>query len=156
MRKGIEDKHLRRRQLDRLFRSPIRLADIPKFKQGYIQEIRKALGISTRQLARLLGVNQSTIVRFEEAEQAGTISINSLMKLADILHCKLVYAVVPYDSLDAFLKQRAQDLARDLIKKARHSMPFENQNVSGTERQQQIDRIALRIVRALDRSLWKS
>ena len=54
-----------------------------------LKEIRKDLKLSTSELAIKLGVSQSTVVRLEDSEAKGTISINSLNKLCEALGCKL-------------------------------------------------------------------
>jgi predicted DNA-binding mobile mystery protein A len=154
MNKLTESRHLRRNQLDKSFTRTIIPRDLPNFKQGYISELRSSLGMSTYQLAQLLGVNQSTIARFEEAERKGTISLNSLKKIAEVMDCHLVYALVPNTSLEDFLQKRANAVATKLVKKTGHSMALENQSISAARNKKQIENLTSEIARTLDRDLW--
>ena len=47
------------------------------------------LNISTSELALRLGVSQSTVVRLEQSEAKGTISLHSLSRMAKALGCKV-------------------------------------------------------------------
>jgi transcriptional regulator with XRE-family HTH domain len=56
-----------------------------------IKELRRHAGLSSSQLAHLLGVTQSTALRFEQAELRGAITIKSLEKIAQALGCSFSY-----------------------------------------------------------------
>ena len=60
-----------------------------------LKEKRTALGMSTTQLAHRLGVAQSTVVRLEQSEERGTISLESLQRVAGALGCSLTYDLKP-------------------------------------------------------------
>lgn len=62
-----------------------------------LKELRKKLGISTTQLAHRLGVGQPSVVRLEQAEQRGAISLSSLKRAAEALNARLEYSLVPQD-----------------------------------------------------------
>jgi len=142
--------HLRRRQLDQKLSSPTKLAEAPTFKRGFVREIREALGISSTQLARLVGVSQPAIVKLEKGERDGTVSLNTLAKVAEALDCKLVYALVPNSSLDDILQARAREVAAGIMEKI--SLADGAEPVG--ENVQLIDGIASEMVRNLDKRLW--
>lgn len=66
-----------------------------KIRQSWLKEVRQALNMSTRGVARKMNVRQSTYWNLEQAECNGRISLNSLRKCAEALDCELVYAIRP-------------------------------------------------------------
>ncbi len=142
--------HLRRRQLDQKLTSPTRLGETPAFKRGFVREIREALGISSTQLARLVGVSQPAIVKLEKGERDGTVSLNTLAKVAEALDCKLVYALVPKSSLDDILLARAREVAAGIIEK----ISLADASAPAADNSHLIEGIASEMVRNLDKRLW--
>jgi transcriptional regulator with XRE-family HTH domain len=68
-------------------------------EQGWLAEVRTSSGVSTRDVAERLGVNQSVLVRFEKSERAETITLASLRRYADGLDADIHYIVVPRSNL---------------------------------------------------------
>jgi transcriptional regulator with XRE-family HTH domain len=64
-------------------------------EQGWLAEVRTSSGVSTRDVAERLGVNQSVLVRFEKSERAETITLASMRRYAEALDADLHYIVVP-------------------------------------------------------------
>ena len=60
-----------------------------------LRAVRQALGIPVMELSRLLGKNRSNVFEMERSEGRGTITLNSMDRLAGAMGCKLVYAIVP-------------------------------------------------------------
>ena len=156
MSKKTSYQHLHRSQLDRTFTAPMKPADVPSFRRGYVREIRESLGITTTQLAKFLGISQPAVVKLEKAERDGAISLKSLKKVAEVLNCKLVYSLVPKTSLDGFLHERAKEVAERQVLKVGHSMTLEDQGTSKAELARQIRQAADEMIRNLDRRLWES
>src|SRR5476651_67154 len=99
-------------QLDR------RLADIGRFSEyaakpprGWIRAIRDALGMTTSQLAKRMGVTQPRISELERAEASGNIGLRSLERAAEAMGCRLVYVLVPLAPLSETVRERAERLA---------------------------------------------
>ena len=83
------------RQLDELL-LPLPASALPAPpRQGWLKALREALGITTRQFARRVGLANSAVVEAEQGEAAGTISIGQLRRLAEALDCDLRYLLVP-------------------------------------------------------------
>ncbi len=144
---------LRRRQLDKQLS---KYKDLTVPGRGFIFEIRKALEMSTYQLATRMGLSQSTIKNFEENECSGTISLNSLEKVATALGCKLVYALVPDETLEDTIYQQAKLRARKISKGIFKTMALEKQSTSNEEHETLIEEIAEELVRSNKRELWKN
>jgi predicted DNA-binding mobile mystery protein A len=64
--------------------------------------------MSTYQLAKRMGVAQSTMNQMELAEARGAIQLSSLKRAAEAMNCTLVYALGPNGSLEDFLQKQAR------------------------------------------------
>lgn len=100
---------------------------------GWLRAVRGALGMSARQLAQLIGIDASAVVRMEEREQDGKVTLELLDRAARAMDCKLVYAIVPKDeaaSLEEILESRARRAATEVLKQVEHSMRLEDQGTA--------------------------
>ena len=64
-------------------------------REGWVRALRTERGISSRELAKRLGVSQPAVIQAEHHEAAGTISMLTLYRMAEALDCELRYALVP-------------------------------------------------------------
>jgi len=150
-----EDRASARRQLDKrlsLLQSTELLARPPR---GWLKAIREALGMTTAQLGKRLGVVQSRAVAIEQAEAKGTITLNSLEKAAHALDCRLVYALVPRNPLNDLVTERAKSLAKQRLESTRHSMALEAQSVDAADEQEQLKRMVQRLLDKAGSELWE-
>ncbi|MEO5970060.1 MAG: mobile mystery protein A [Bdellovibrionia bacterium] len=134
------------------------LGELPRPRSGWLKAIRGAMGMTTRQLGSRLGTTHQTIMRQEEREILGAVTLDSLDRAARAMKCRLVYAIVPesqYGSLEAILDERAHALARRLAKGVDHSMKLENQGVDRVETEDQIESLAQELKSKLDPRLWE-
>ncbi|MBI1269961.1 mobile mystery protein A [bacterium] len=145
---------LRRKQLDKALSSNPRVADLPRLKNGYIRELRTALGISSTRLGKMMNVSQPALTKLESNEREGVITLNSLQKAANALGCDLVYALIPKTSLETHLRINAREAAQELINEVNHSMILESQGASKEYLQEEIDEIADSLVANLDKRIW--
>ena len=121
---------LRRRQLDDQL-STLRDRQFPiRPDQGWIRTIREALGMSLRQLGERTGITKASVAQMERREAEGTITLNSMQKLATAMEADVHYFVVPRRGLEEMVKNRAESLARQLAKEVSDSMALENQATS--------------------------
>ena len=98
-----------------------------KPRGGWIQVIRIGLGMSSADLARRLNVAPSTIHRLEASENAGTINLESLKKVADELGCDVVYALIPRQDLDLVVREQALKVAKRNLNRTQMTMALEQQ-----------------------------
>src|SRR5271170_6612071 len=108
-------------QLDKAL-SPWRSLARSRPSGGWLRAIRQALGMTTRQLAKSVGVTQAAVVDAERTEAKGDITLATLQRYAAALGCELSYALVPKRSLRDTLEDRADHIARDQVSRVRHSM----------------------------------
>jgi predicted DNA-binding mobile mystery protein A len=116
----------------RRFAAPVR---------GWIKAVREALGMTTAQLAKRLGIKQPTVVALEQSEAKGTIELATLRRVAEALDCTLVYALVPNKPLEAMVRGRARLFARLRRGPVEHSMLLEDQKVTGKDAEKRLDEI---------------
>lgn len=135
--------------------SPLRpLSATARPPKGWVRAIRDALGMTTEQLARRIGVTQSRIPILERAEANGTITLKSLERAAEALGCRVVYALVPETALGDTLRMRAERLADRQLDAIGQSMKLEDQAVDdGDERARQRARLVEQLLQRPAR-LW--
>jgi predicted DNA-binding mobile mystery protein A len=126
----------------------------PPPSRGWIQAIRGALGMTLAQLARRVQIATPTLAKIEQGEQAGTVSLNTLRRVAQALDCELVYALVPRKPLREKLRDRAGELARRRLARVEHSMSLEAQQVSKKARDRQLLLLTKDILEKRPRDLW--
>lgn len=147
---------LRLQQLEEAL-APFRQAmSVPAPKGGWVNAIRKGLGISNVQLARRLRRKASqTVEDMLASEAAGTIKLNTLRELAAALDCRLVYAIVPAGSLEEVRRERAYAVASKLLGTTSHSMALEDQGPTAEQQQRAIDRLAGKLLAGSPKKLWE-
>lgn len=97
--------------------------------RGWIKAIREALGMSTSQLAKRLGVKQPSVIAMEQSEAKGTIELSTLRRVAEALDCTLVYVLVPNQPLEQTVRERAGHYVRRRLEPVQHTMLLEDQQV---------------------------
>ncbi len=150
-----KDRVTARYQLDKRLNS-LRYSDIfARPPRGWIKAIREALGMTTAQLGKRLGVSQPRAVKIENTETKGSITLDSLERAAHALDCRLVYALVPRKPLDELVAERAERLAKKRLESTRHSMALEGQGVETTDEQEQLKRMIQSLLDKAGSELWK-
>ena len=77
-------------------------------KQGWVRTIRKAIGMTIKQLASQLQVGLSRVVKIESSKPEGAITLKTLESVAEKMNCKLVYAFLPNTSLEQMIEQKGK------------------------------------------------
>jgi len=148
-------KKMMREQIQEGLENLADLAQKPPPQGGWIQVIRKALGITTYQLAKKMGCSQSNIVASERREKAGNISLKSLSNAAQAMDCRLVYFFVPNKPLNQLLKEQAQKIARQRLKSIGHSMELEQQGLSPKQTLKEENDLVQELLKGNLSSLWE-
>lgn len=148
-------RYLGLKQLEEKLRPIRKLPSHDNPKGGWIRSLRCALGLAGVDLASRLGVAPSTLSAMESSEVAGTISLNSLRKVAHAMDCELVYAVVPRTSLAKMMERRAEEKAEDLLRQVGQTMALEQQGVSDEEARELSRKALVRSLLEKPSSLWK-
>ena len=122
---------------------------------GWIRTIRSALGMSMSQLANRLNLSQPRIHAIERAEVDGTITMNTLRKVAEALDCELVYAFIPREGLEAMRQQQARSVAEKLMDRVSHTMALEKQEVSKETTEFQLQELINELLNEHPKKLWE-
>ena len=145
------DKKLVREQLDKKLK--IQLAAFYT-DQGWIKLIREALGMSTQQLAKRVGIDQSRISRLENAEIDGDLKLSSLKKIADGLDMQFVYGFIPKDSLEGMVREQAKKIALKRMGRINHTMRLEEQELTNDEKLKSFDDLVQKILIENPKDFW--
>lgn len=149
-----EQKALGRQHLERRL-AVLRQADLAtRPPKGWVRAIRDALGMTTEQLARRIGVSQPRVMKLEKAEADGSLTLASLKAAAEALNCTLVYALVPHEPLDNILRRRAESVAKNQLKWTDHTMKLENQGLGQEELNNQRERLVNKLISGNLHRLW--
>lgn len=111
-------------------------------RDGWVAAIRDALGVSTTELGRRMGINNSNVLRLERSERDGVIGLDTLRRAADALECDLVYALVPRRPLAEMVDEQARRRASALLQPVTHSMRLEDQAVDASALEAQLQELA--------------
>ena len=111
--------------------------------------------MTTAQLGQRLGVTQSRVIAIEKAEADRSITLKSLEKAAHALDCRLVYVLVPKDSLEDTVKKRASLMAKNRLKSASHTMALEAQGVDAADESVQLNRLVQQLIEKGGSKLWE-
>lgn len=88
-------KELKIKQVDKMLNDLAHRRVVKRPKKGWINLIRTALGMNTRALGERIGLSQPRVSLIEKGEIDGSITLNTLEKVAEGLECEFVYYLVP-------------------------------------------------------------
>ena len=125
-------------------------------RMGWIRTIREALGLSGQKLSERLECSKGNVAKVEKSEREGTITLNTLKKAAQALNCKVVYCLIPEESFEQTLTNRARTVARYKIRYTNHSMLLEDQGLTPKQLQQQEDLLVQRLLHGNPSKLWNN
>lgn len=126
-------------------------------RNGWVREIRTALGISQSQLAARAGVSRATVQQMERAEGRRRITLGSLDRLAHAMGCQVAFAIVPKGgTLDDLRRRQATARAETLV----NEKLIEKQNSGAAaprprELERRKERLAAKLLRGSPRKLWR-
>lgn len=151
----MKSSKLIRKQLDRQLIHRKALSEFAEPRGGWIKLIRTALGMTTYQLARRIGVNQSRVVKMESAAADHSITLRSLERAAEALKCDLVFALIPKTNMEDILHQQAETIAKKQVHYVSHSMKLEDQAVNQHEIDEEVDELVEELMRGPEKRLWE-
>jgi len=122
--------------------------------EGCLKTMRKALGMSGAQLARLLGVSRSQVAQSERNELSGAVTLKTLQGAAEAMGCRLVYAIVPADTVENMISRRAKEKAQQIVGKVNVHMALESQALDAKSREYEVKRIAQELLNSMPSDLW--
>jgi len=150
-----EDRALARRQLDKRL-TPLRdTQSLARPPRGWIRAIREALGMTSKQLGKRLGVSQPRATKIEQAETDGSITLDTLRRAAQAMDCQLVYAFIPRVPLQELVEERAANRARKILESTAHSMALENQRADADTDRAHLEQLIRELTEKAGPRLWE-
>lgn len=151
-----QDRFTARRNLDKKLAALQNVDLLVRPPRGWIKAIREALGMTTTQLGKRLGVTQSRVVAIEQAEVKKSITLNSLEKAAQAMDCQLVYVLLPRRPLEKQVREQAENLSRKQIEATRHTMTLEAQAIDKADEEELRKRLVEKILEKAGSELWEN
>ena len=143
-----------RKQLDKRLNILRNMDILARPPRGWIKAIREAIGMTTVQLGKRLGVSQPRVFAIEKAEASGSITLDSLERAARALDCRLVYAIVSRKPLELLVEERARALAKKRLRATSHSMALEDQRVDEADEQDHLKMLTQKLLDQPGSALW--
>ncbi len=94
-------------------------------RNGWIDAIREALGMTKTQLAKRMAIARPSLNRLESNEVKGAITLASLRNAADALGCDLQYVLVPRQPLEKIVAEQARRRANQKLGRINQSQALE-------------------------------
>jgi predicted DNA-binding mobile mystery protein A len=106
------------------------------------------------QLAERLGIKQPSVAEFERNEVEHRITLETLDRAAKAMGCRLVYALVPEQSLETTVQLRARAVARKRMSHVGRTMRLEDQEMDKDAEAWHLERLTQQLAADAPSSLW--
>jgi predicted DNA-binding mobile mystery protein A len=110
--------------------------------------------MTTSQFAKRLGITRPSVYDLEADEMSGGASLDRLRRAAAALNCRLVYALVPENSLEETVRRQALKQAKNRLGRVNVSQALEASAVDSESLSQQVDDLATELMVNRPSSLW--
>jgi len=142
-------------QVDKKIKQISSLSKISLPAEGWIYNIRQAIGISLKQLGNKMHITPAGVKEMEKREKNNSITIKSLKDFAASLELRFVYGFIPKDgSLEKMIEKRALEIARQIVLKTSHTMALEDQQNEPARIKKAIQDRAQQIKNEMPKYLW--
>ncbi len=121
----------------------------------WIHITRTTLGISLQQLGNKLSKTRQGINYIESSEKEGSISINALKEVAEVMDMTLVYGFIPKDeSLEALIERKAREIATQIVLRTSGNMKLEDQANTNDRIREAIEERTKELIDKMPKALW--
>jgi predicted DNA-binding mobile mystery protein A len=146
---------IQRLQLDERLRPFRELLSVLPPPGGWLRTIREALGMMPQDLARRVGIARPTLLKIEQSEANGTVTLNTLRRVANAMDCELVCLLVPRKPLQQTLTNRAIEKAGAEVARIAHTMALEKQKPTDDAQSAMIQARVQELMSGDPRRLWE-
>lgn len=123
---------------------------------GWIAAFQEAIAMNAPALAERLRVSRNSIYASIQNEQAGTISLNQLDKIAEAMGGRLVYAIIPREGpVEEIVLAQARAKARRILQRTQAHMALEEPSEGLRGEADMIEELAADIIHEGRRDFWQ-
>jgi predicted DNA-binding mobile mystery protein A len=121
---------------------------------GWIKTVRNALGMTSLQFAKRMGVTQARASAIENGEIEDSLTLKTVKEAATALNCRFVYFLVPEKKLEEIVEEQAVKFVKNNTKSVAHSMALENQRIASEDTEDFIKIQAEEIMQKISNKIW--
>ena len=121
---------------------------------GWISYVRNSLNMTLAQLGMRLETTRQGVHKMEEREANGAITLKAMEEIASAFGCKFVYGIIPHESFQKMVNERAETLARKIVMRTHGHMVLEAQGNTDKRIEEAIAETADELKREMSRALW--
>jgi predicted DNA-binding mobile mystery protein A len=126
---------------------------VPVEKIGQrLRDIREALGLTQKQLAKKLKLSQPLLSRIEE--NAANCTLQTIVKVARALECDFLGVVATRNSLETMIRKQAEAKAKNILKRTYSNMAMEEQQPGKKEYDYQLKKLIAELTANPGPELW--
>lgn len=126
---------------------------VPIEKLGQrLRDIREALGMTQKQLAKRIRISQPLLSRIEE--NAENCTLKTIIKVARALECDFLGVVAARTSLEAMIGRQAEMKAKNILKMTFANMAMEEQQPGKKEYDYQLNKLISELTANPGPELW--
>ena len=118
-----------------------------------IKDIREALGMTQKQLAKRLKVKQPVVSRIEEKIESS--SLKTVSKLLKALECEFMGGIVANLSLEGLVRKQAEKKAQKILSRTFSNMALERQALNDKAYKYQYEKLVAELVANPGPELWE-
>lgn len=123
-------------------------------KQGWVRTIRKAFGMTIKQLAKRLQVDPSRVVKIETSEIKGAVTLRTLQAVAKSFDCQFVYCFIPNTTLEQTIATQAKQTATEHVKHIGQSLHLNTESIEATWLSDQIEDETKKLLQGSWKLVW--
>ncbi|MDR0428227.1 MAG: mobile mystery protein A [Dysgonamonadaceae bacterium] len=143
-----------RLQLDKQLNSIKCALNLTRPVYGWIKTLRNALGMTSHQFAKKMGVTQARVSAIEKGEIEDSLTLNTMKEAAAALNCRFIYFLLPEKNLEETVKNQAVRFAKRNTESLSHSMNLENQGIMSEDLDDFIEIQTEEILRKNSNKIW--
>lgn len=122
--------------------------------EGWIATTRKALSMSAAALSRRLGKSRALVSNTEKAELHGGVTLKTMQNIAEAMHCRFVYAIIPDTMVEDIIEEQATKKAMQCVNESSNHMALEAQSLSDEHIAFEVERLKQELLRYIPADFW--
>lgn len=127
---------------------------VPVEKIGQrLRDIREALGMTQKQLAKRIKISQPLLSRIED--NAASCALRTVARIARALECDFLGAIVSKETLETMIRRQAGIRAKSIIKRTFASMAMEQQAPENKAYEYQLKKLTEELISDPGPELWE-